>query len=59
MELLPDTYEVTDNFADADAVLVRSASMHDLELSDNLLAVAVQVQVSTTFHLISALRRVS
>lgn len=40
MELLPDTYEVTDNFADADAVLVRSASMHDLELSDNLLAVA-------------------
>ena len=36
MELLPDTYEVTDNFADADAVLVRSASMHDLELSDNL-----------------------
>lgn len=26
MELLPDTYEVTDNFADADAVLVRSAS---------------------------------
>ena len=40
MELLPDTYEVTDDFADADAVLVRSASMHDLELSDNLLAVA-------------------
>ena len=40
MELLPDTYEVTDNFADADAVLVRSASMHDLELSDSLLAVA-------------------
>ena len=40
MELLPDTYEVTDNFADVDAVLVRSASMHDLELSDNLLAVA-------------------
>ena len=40
MELLPDTYEVTDNFAEADAVLVRSASMHDLELSDSLLAVA-------------------
>lgn len=40
MELLPDTYEVTDNYADADAVLVRSASMHDLELSDKLLAVA-------------------
>jgi D-3-phosphoglycerate dehydrogenase len=40
MELLPDTYELTDNYADADAVLVRSASMHDLELSDKLLAVA-------------------
>ncbi len=35
-----DGYEKTDNFADAQAVLVRSASMHDSELSDNLLAVA-------------------
>ena len=40
MKLLPDTYEITDNYADADAVLVRSASMHDLELSDKLLCVA-------------------
>lgn len=40
MDLLPSEYEVTDNYADADAVLVRSASMHDLELSDKLLAVA-------------------
>ena len=24
MELLPDTYEITDNYADADSVLVRS-----------------------------------
>ncbi len=35
-----DGYEKTDNFADAQAILVRSASMHDSELSDNLLAVA-------------------
>ena len=35
-----DGYEKTDNFADAQAVLVRSASMHDSELPDNLLAVA-------------------
>lgn len=35
-----DIYEKTDNFADANAVLVRSASMHDMELPDNLLAVA-------------------
>ncbi|MBR6222204.1 MAG: phosphoglycerate dehydrogenase [Lachnospiraceae bacterium] len=40
MDLFSDNYEVTDNFADADAVLVRSAAMHDLELSDKLLAVA-------------------
>ncbi len=40
MDLFSDNYEVTDNFADADAVLVRSAAMHDLELSDKLVAVA-------------------
>jgi D-3-phosphoglycerate dehydrogenase len=40
MELLPDTFGTTDNFAEADAVLVRSAAMHELELPDNLLAVA-------------------
>lgn len=40
MDLLTDNYEKVDNFADAEAVLVRSAAMHDLELSDNLLAVA-------------------
>lgn len=40
MDLLDDKYEKTENFADAEAVLVRSAAMHDLELSDNLVAVA-------------------
>jgi D-3-phosphoglycerate dehydrogenase len=40
MDLMDDNYSVTDNFADADAVLVRSAAMHDLELGDNLKAVA-------------------
>ncbi len=40
MDLLSDSYEVTDDFNEAEAVLVRSAAMHDLELSDNLLAVA-------------------
>lgn len=33
-------YEMTDDFAAADGVLVRSAVMHDMELSDNLLCVA-------------------
>lgn len=40
MDLFTDKYEKTDDFNEADAVLVRSASMHDMELSDNLLAVA-------------------
>lgn len=35
-----DEYTMTDNFAEADAVLVRSANMHDLELPDQLLAIA-------------------
>lgn len=40
MNLLPNTFGTTDNFAEAEAVLVRSASMHELELPDSLLAVA-------------------
>ncbi len=40
MDLLDDNYAVTEDFAEADAVLVRSAAMHDLELSENLKAVA-------------------
>ncbi len=40
MDLFTDIYTVTDDFASAEGVLVRSAAMHDLELSDNLLAVA-------------------
>lgn len=37
---LTDEYTKTDDFAEADAFLVRSAAMHDMELSDNLCAVA-------------------
>lgn len=33
-------YALTDNVNDADGILVRSAAMHDMELPDNLLAVA-------------------
>lgn len=38
--LLNDNYEMTDNFAEADVALVRSAAMHDLEMPDNLVAIA-------------------
>ena len=39
-DLLSDQYSNTDNMNDADAVLVRSASMHEMQLPDNLLAVS-------------------
>lgn len=37
---LTDQYTVTSDYQEADAVLIRSASMHDLELPENLKAVA-------------------
>ena len=40
MELLPEGYNVVDELADADVVLVRSAAMHDLELPASLKAIA-------------------
>ena len=40
LDLFTADYEKTENFDEADAVLVRSAKMHDMEFSDNLLAVA-------------------
>ena len=39
-ELLGDKYELTDKVEEAQGILVRSASMHKMELSKNLLAVA-------------------
>lgn len=40
LDLFTDQYVKTDAFDEAQAVLVRSAAMHDLELSDNLCAIA-------------------
>ncbi len=40
LKLFTDDYNLESSFEDAQAVLVRSAKMHDLELSDNLLAIA-------------------
>ena len=37
---LTDNFALTDNVNDAEGILVRSASMHEMELSDKLLAVA-------------------
>ena len=38
--LWKENYQLTDQITDADAVLVRSAAMHDLALPEKLLAVA-------------------
>ena len=40
LDLLSDDYKKVDDLKDAQAVLVRSAAMHDLELPDTLDAVA-------------------
>ena len=37
---LTDNYQLNDSFEAADAVLVRSAAMHDMEMPENLLAIA-------------------
>ncbi|MEQ8199629.1 MAG: 3-phosphoglycerate dehydrogenase, partial [Clostridiaceae bacterium] len=40
LDIFTDKYEKVGNFQDADAVLVRSASVHELELPENLEAIA-------------------
>lgn len=39
-DLLNDNYVLTDDVNDADGILVRSASLHEMQFSNNLLAVA-------------------
>ncbi len=40
LALLDDEFELTDTIDDADAILVRSANMHEMELPDTLKCVA-------------------
>ncbi len=40
LDLFSDNYEIVDSMENAEAVLVRSASMHDLEFTENLAAIA-------------------
>ena len=39
-DLLTDNYQITENIDEAQAILVRSAAMHDMQFSDELLAIA-------------------
>ena len=50
-QFTPD-YEVNENMEDEDAILVRSANLHDIECNANL-----QVLVSTTLILILVLKK--
>lgn len=40
LEKFSDQYVKTENLAEADGILVRSAAMHDIELPDSLVAIA-------------------
>lgn len=40
LDMLGDNYEITENTNEAEAILVRSAGMHDMDLPKSLLAVA-------------------
>lgn len=40
LDNLTENYAITENVSEADGILVRSAAMHDMELPENLLAIA-------------------
>ena len=40
LDQLPEAYEITDDLAQADGILVRSAKLHDTEFPESLLAIA-------------------
>ena len=54
---LGDNYKYGDDVQNPDAVLVRSAAMHDMEFADNFLQLQEQAQAQTTFRRISAVSR--
>ena len=55
-QFTPD-YEVNENMEDEDAILVRSANLHDIECNANLKAIARAGAVSTTLILILVLKK--
>ena len=54
---LGDNYAYGDDVQNPDAVLVRSAAMHDMQFEDNLLAIA-RAGAGTTFLKMFVLKRV-
>ncbi len=58
LEKFTEEFEQTKAVEEAQGILVRSAAMHDMELSDNLLAVA-RARDTTTFRLRDVRKRES
>ena len=54
-DLLNDNYALTGEIQEADGILVRSASMHEMEFSDSLLAIACRSRCKQ--HSAGCLRR--
>jgi len=40
MKLFPDSYQIVEDMNNADAILVRSASMHELKIPNRVVAIA-------------------
>lgn len=53
LDLFSDDYNMESSYEDAQAVLVRSAKMHDMELMIIYLQLQEPVQESIIFHLIN------
>lgn len=58
-DLDPAKYTCSEDFTDYDAVLVRSAKLHDVEFPKNLRCIARAGAVSTTFRSTAAPRKAS
>ena len=58
LDLFTDNYNTVDNFEEADAVLVRSAAMHDIEMPDSLKQSQEQEQVLIIFLLKNVQKKV-
>lgn len=57
LDNLTEDYKKVEDVAQAEAILVRSASMHDMELSENSVQLQEQVPVPTIFLWMNVQRR--
>jgi D-3-phosphoglycerate dehydrogenase len=48
-DALGENFRLTDNVADAEAIMVRSANLHEMDFSNKLLAIAVRLLLLSSF----------